>query len=413
MAKREIPYGYIEDGKIYLNAYLDYPARLIGEVKDDDEDASVQYFINKFDQFEQKVSEIERLIDESVNKGSFLMKLLHMLDSVGSHDGLGDYIPLIKRMRKLEVVLNQIIDQNRQRNTDIKRALMLELEDALEVADWKAATDLILDIKSRWVKTGNASEEFHDGFEERFAYLINDFFERKKEFYDERRKLTDLRVKKYMDLIDRAYKSKPEEISTIQEEWKEVGKIPSMKFKELQMKFNRAVKKGGYGRTERAYASPEEQKENFKAKQEIIEQLKEYNLTVTDHTANEVKQLKSKWRQIGNVPKDVYRSQQEEFNMLSDMLLELGFVQGLAANRDEEYDQRNSREQVRVQIKYLRDLLTRDEKELQTYFDNASNFQSDRGSFGKMVDQKLVQQKHKVQVKKALLRKLKQSLDTI
>jgi hypothetical protein len=341
------------------------------------------------------------------------MKLRHMLDSVGSHDGLGDYLPLIDRMKDLEGTLNEIIDQNRKRNTDIKRALMLELEEALKVADWKASTELVLDIKSRWVKTGNASEEFQESFEARFAYLLNDFFERKKDFYDERRKLIDIRVQKYADLIDRAYQSKPDDLSSIQEEWKIVGKIPSVKFKELQMKFNRAVKKAGYSRIERPYASPEEQNENYEQKQALIEQLKGYNLGVTDEIVIEVKKLKSRWRQIGNVPREVYRPQQDEFNTLSDMLLELSFVQGLAANRDEGYDQKNSREQVRVQMKYLRDLLARDEKELQTYFDNASNFQSQRGNFGKMVDQKLVQQKHKVQVKKSLLRKLKQSLDTI
>lgn len=164
---------------------------------------------------------------------------------------------------------------------------------------------------------------------------------------------------------------------------------------------------------ERRFASPEEQAENYKLKQEIIAQLKSYSLDIDDSTTSEIKDLKSKWRQIGNVPKDVYRSQQEEFSMLSDMLLELGFVKRLAAGRDEGYEQKNSREQVRVQMKLLRDLLSRDERELQTYYDNASNFQSQRGNFGKMVDQKLVQQKHKVQVKKGLLRKLKQSLDSI
>ncbi|MEQ9301393.1 MAG: DUF349 domain-containing protein [Cyclobacteriaceae bacterium] len=413
MAKKEIPYGYIEDDKIHLKAYLDFSDRVIGEVKEDDEDASVQYFINRFDQFKEKVSDLERLIEESENKGSFLMKLRHMLDSVGQHDGLGDYVPLINRMKEVEASLNEIISQNRQRNTEIKRALMLELEEALKVADWKASTELVLDIKSRWVKTGNALEEFQEGFEERFAYLLNDFFERKKEFYEERRKLIDIRVQKYTDLIDRAYQSKPDELSAIQEEWREVGKVPSIKFKELQMKFSRAVKKAGYSRTERPYASPEEQQQNYEQKQAIIQQLKDYNLTVTDDTADEVKQLKSKWRQIGNVPREVYRPQQEEFSTLSDMLLELSFVKRLAENRDEGYEQKNSREQVRVQMKLLRDLLSRDERELQTYYDNASNFQSQRGNFGKMVDQKLVQQKHKVQVKKGLLRKMKQSLDTI
>jgi len=413
LAKKEIPYGYIEDGKIYLKAYLDYANREIGEVKDDDDEASVQYFVNRFSQLEEKVDELEKLIEESVNKGSFLMKLKHMLDSIGQHDGLGDYIPLIDRMKALEEKLNVIINQNRQRNTDIKRSLMQELDEALKVADWKASTELVLDIKSRWVKTGNASEEFHQDFEDRFAYLLDDFFDRKKEYYEERRKLVDLRIQKYSELIDRTYKSKPEDLPTIQEEWKEVGKVPASRYKELQMKFNRAVKKASFQRSERRFASPEEQAENYKLKQQIIEQLKAYNLEVDESIISEVKEMKSKWRQIGNVPRDVYRPQQEEFSLLSDMLMELGFVKRLAANRDEGYEQKNSREQVRVQIKLLRDLLSRDERELQTYYDNASNFQSQRGGFGKMVDQKLVQQKHKVQVKKSLLRKLKQSLDTI
>ena len=70
-------YGYIKEGNVYLSAYMEFPDRLIGVVKDSEE-ASIDYFVDRFEKVEQKIANVAKSIEESANKGSYLMKLIHM-----------------------------------------------------------------------------------------------------------------------------------------------------------------------------------------------------------------------------------------------------------------------------------------------------------------------------------------------
>ncbi len=417
MAKKEIPFGYIQDGKIYLNAFLDFPERLIGEVKDNDDEASVNYFIDRFEQYKAKVEELERLIHDTENKGSYLMKLRHMKDNIHMQDGLGDYEPLLTKLEGLEEVLLEVIQKNRVRNTDIKRALLMELEEAVKIVDWKEATDKVLDIKARWVKTGNASEELNDGFEQKFSLQLDDFFDRKKAYFEERKQLTDIRVKKYEDIIQKLKRGevhKREALEAIKFEWKEVGKIPAFKYKALQREFNFLLKKAADPRRQ-AFDIPseEQQHKNLEAKNALIAELQSLDEKDFEGGLMSLKSIKNRWKAIGMVPKSQYREQQELFNQLADTLREQFFLEKIAINRDKNYEQKNSREQVRVKMKILKDLLYRDEKELQTFYENLQKVSAQKSSFNKMLDKKLIQQKHKIQIKKALLKSLKASLDQI
>ena len=73
----EHPFGHIVDGKIYRKAFLNFPEREIGEVRESPEE-SLAFFEERFKTAELKVTEIEKQIASNENKGSFLAKLLHM-----------------------------------------------------------------------------------------------------------------------------------------------------------------------------------------------------------------------------------------------------------------------------------------------------------------------------------------------
>ena len=82
-------FGYISDGKVYLKGYFEYPDRQIGEVKVSPE-ASVKYFRDRFETARQKVDELYTLVETALNKGSYLMKLIHLRQYLAEFDGLGD-----------------------------------------------------------------------------------------------------------------------------------------------------------------------------------------------------------------------------------------------------------------------------------------------------------------------------------
>ena len=108
----EHPYGYIKDNKVYLKGFLGQDDRVIGEVKED-EVSTLNYFEARFEQLKEKVEKLKSDIHENQNKGSFLMKLIHLKESLMKADALGDFIPLIEDLTKEEEFLNEIIQANR------------------------------------------------------------------------------------------------------------------------------------------------------------------------------------------------------------------------------------------------------------------------------------------------------------
>src|SRR5690606_7262899 len=104
----EHPYGYIKEGKVYLKGFLGQEDRLIGEVKED-EASTIKYFEVRFQTVKEKVEQLKKDIEENQNKGSFLMKLIHLRNSLMNYDALGDFVPLIEELNGLEITLEEII----------------------------------------------------------------------------------------------------------------------------------------------------------------------------------------------------------------------------------------------------------------------------------------------------------------
>ncbi len=143
----EHPYGYIKDGKVFLKGFLGKSDREIGEVKED-EASTLSYFEARFEQIKEKVDKLKNDIQENQNKGSFLMKLIHLRDSLFESDALGDFIPLIEELNQQEAFLNEIILANRAKNLEVKKALILEAEALKNDTDWKETAEKLKEDSS-------------------------------------------------------------------------------------------------------------------------------------------------------------------------------------------------------------------------------------------------------------------------
>ncbi len=421
MERKEIPFGFIEDEKIYLKGQLGNEDREIGVVKDGNEDASIQYFVDRFEVLTGKIDELEQNIKTVENKGSFLMKLVHLRTSLTAYDGLGDYAPLTDRLNELEVYLNELISQNRTRNTDIKKALLSELDEALLVSDWKLATEKIKDIKLRWLKTGKAEDKYNEDFENEFNTNVNGFFDRKKAHHEEKKRIIGERVGQYKQLIyDLKALSKEDDIFTaekkakgINDQWQALGKIPSFHYTPLirtykreQSNFQKIV--SAVKRAARDSADPQE---NLVRKLALLDQAKKIEFDTSKDAVRESRDLMDEWKTIGRLPKEHAKEVTERFMVICDKIQERRFLENLAKGTDDDYDSKNNREQISLKMRLMRDLLIRDERDLRSFYDNMEKMNPQRGTFNKVIANKLVNQKRKVIVKKEILRELKMMLN--
>lgn len=400
-------YGYIKNGKVYRNAFLNFPEKEIGTVKDSEE-ATIQYFTDRFQNLLDEIAEVQDKIESQSNKGSFLMKVINLKESLPTMDGLGDFESVHNKLGEIESELNTYIDQNRHKNLQIKTALLEELKSVASSHEWKSATEAIKEIQQKWIKTGAVDSEHKDKIEGEYKQLTNQFFERKSAFYAEIEKMMQEKEADYEEFLKKAkekitkgssnFKTLKADLMT---EWKELGKIRHEKHATFWEEFQRLLKSAmkpsrGMGQGK---ASVEE---NIKRRQEILDKLSVLSESLEPKI--NLNQVRKEWKMAGFVPKQKNYEMNETFHRLTSLISEKIFLGQLLQKKARKDMSEQDLEKLRIRLLY--DLLNRDVAELKTFEENVEKFNTAKG-LDHLLDQKLFQQKRKVEVKKEILDQLK------
>lgn len=419
----ENQYGIIREDKVYRKAQEGFPEKEIGEVKDT-EAAALEYYEQRFRNLEEKVNQLEQDVHATANKGSYLMKLLHMKETLPDYDGLGDFIALHNRLEKLEEHIQEVIEQNRKRNLEIKTALLAEGEQLEQVSNWKEASEFAKDLKMRWLKTGSLDPEHQEIYEEKFNGLINDFFERRNAFFEDRNQMMNERVAQYGAIIEKAKKIVAEQdareaaeaIKALQVEWKEIGQVPAQKRTELWKDFQQVVKPV-FARRKPQQGTGQVRREQYKPaspgvlqeKQALLKKLQA--LDSHDKASLEKAQaLQEEFKNLGFMGGPEGSAVNNAFFQTLGLIKEKNFLHKLAQAKAQGFAEKDEKEQAKIKLRLLRDLLSRDERELQNFKDNLSNLNTGKNRVNKMMDAKLRLQEKKVKVKRMLQEELQARL---
>ncbi|TFV93302.1 DUF349 domain-containing protein [Algoriphagus kandeliae] len=411
------PYGYIKDNKVFLKGFLGKPDREIGEVKED-EASTIAYFEDRFEQIKEKVEKLKTDIQENQNKGSFLMKLIHLRDSLYASDALGDFVPLIEELNQQENYLNEIIQSNRAKNLEIKKALIQEAEALKDDTDWKQTTEAFKDLKMRWIKTGPVEKEIQEEIEAQFNDAVQHFFENRRHYYEGMALQAEENIKVYEALVVQAREAHdlPDakmafEISKrIQKEWKAAGKVPAEKRQPLWDEFSRLNNRifSRYKRT----LNPGPQmhpREVMKKVETLTEEIKKLASKDSSYELiQRAKEIQQEWRKLPpRKPKEA-NLLARSFQFFSDVVFEKAFLNKLIHNKYPDFDSKSQQEQDHIRTSLLKDLLHRDQTEYETAQDNSGNFRVQTGDFEIMMKKKLFGLKRKVDVKNHILKQLSQ-----
>jgi hypothetical protein len=419
-------YGYVRNNKVYLRGFLGYPDRQIGEVKQSVE-ASVNYFRDRFETAKQKVDELYRLVEEALNKGSYLMKLLHLRQYLIEFDGLGDYPALLERLDTLEAELRTTIVQNRNRNLEIKRALLQEAEALADSTDWKETSEKFKELKAKWIKTGAVDKEYEEETEVRFDAIVNGFFDRRKAYFELKNEISRKRVARYEDLVRQAMYLKDStdldvtasKFKRLQEQWKKVGKVPKMMagttwedFKKANdIFFERYKKAKGQSGNYVKRVDPK------KLAQEKICKEAEELLQSSDiiQASERAKQLLMEWKNVGVIPKYQDKQLADRFRAACDKIFEMNYLMRVVKRKNFFFDKKPIADQLQIKISIMSDLIRKDKMELDTYEGNVDgmNMMNKSQTMDKMVVSKLNVQKRKISVKELLLNQFKAELAAI
>ncbi len=411
----EHPFGYIKETKVYLKGFLGQPDRIIGEVKED-EASTLKYFEERFISVKEKVDNLKKDIEENQNKGSFLMKLIHLRDSLMQYDALGDFIPLIDELNHLEKYLEEIIKKNREKNLEIKKGLVLEAEALKNDTDWKKTTEEFKNQKLRWIKTGPVEKEYEEALETSFDGAVNTFFENRKQFFEGLALQAEENIKVYEALVRQAQDAfnMPDakhafEISKkIQKQWKESGKVPAEKRQPLWDEFSK-LNNRIFSRFRRTMESGPQlnPREMLKKMEEMNSAMKKLSSQETSpQVLSLAKKLQAEWKALPpRKPKEsnlIMRS----FIFNTEIVFEKAFLDKLANSKNPDFREKTESEQNQIKTTIIKDLIFRDQNELDTVKENSEKFRTQEDDFETMLRRKLSAYKRKVDVKNSILKEL-------
>jgi hypothetical protein len=415
-------YGYVNDSKVFLKGYLDFPDRQIGEVKRTEQEA-IDYFKNRFNIVLNKVEQLEREIDEALNKGSYLTKLIQLQRKLKSFDALGDFVPLLRRLEEKEEYLKSLIEVNQLKNLEIKRALIEDVKVAAAVTDYATATDQIQEIKAKWIRTGPVDKEYQEEIETTFQQILDDFFQRRRDYFDEQNKLNQHRIEEYEKLIkitktlsyakdlDEAYAKARD----VRNAWNNIGEVPPKRFFKVNKAYRHFLKLF-YDK----YNAAKGIEPKVRIDPRIVEQQKllaqaETLLRSPDiiEASQEAKVLLSKWKEIKIPFKLADKELAERFRMVCDKIFELSYLARVISRKYPAFDLKSPEEQLRTKYRELEWLTKREKSDLefaQLEFDRTATGdpEQDKQAVGRINIQK-----RKVQMKERILIEFERKLKAI
>jgi hypothetical protein len=415
-------YGYAKDGKVFLKGYLDMADREIGVVRNS-EDESLQYFINRFAIAERKALQLLGDIDTAQNKGSYLTKLTQLRKDLLAFDGLGDFIPLLKKLDVAELELRELILNNQLKNLEIKRALIEDLKAATVVEneeEWQIATDKVVEIKNKWLKTGPVDKMFQDEIEQEFANLNDTFFQNRREYYAEKNRLIDERLatlEKYVDESRQLSYSHDFDISMnrikeIQNLWKNIGAVPARKGSKLYKRFRRNVDKffERYNNAKGIVRQPRIDP-NIQILQDMV---REGEVLLQDQpnmstSAEKAKEMLVKWKATVLKVKNVDRNLAERFRMICDKIFELNYLFRVISYRHPDLFTKPRLDQLKIMINQMDYMSKKEKTELDSFIISVSGY----GEIPKDDQKKIDTQKRKIGVKEVLLGDFKKELEVL
>jgi len=225
--------------------------------------------------------------------------------------------------------IRQQEEENLAKKTELCEKVEAITTDELKTsAEWEAKSKEIIDIQAEWKTIGFAPKAMNVKIFERFRTACDQFFTAKNEFFTSMKERFQENIAKKEALVKAAqelqdsteWKKTADKLIELQKVWKTVGMVPRKIGDQLWADFLAACNKFFEARNAATAGERNEQQENLKNKQGIIEQLKQLLENGADDLQQQVQKLTEQYNAIGHVP---FKEKDKLFREYHDTLDEL------------------------------------------------------------------------------------------
>jgi len=208
------------------------------------------------------------------------------------------------------------IRDEQQNNLNAKTLLCEKAEElaTLNIAthkDWDDKSKELIELQKIWKLIGYAPKKDNNKIYTRFRSACDDFFDRKREYYNSFKEEQNNNFQQKTELCIQAealkdntdWKTTTEEFINLQNEWKKIGPVPRKHSDALWKRFRTACNFFFDKKKEYFESIDSVQDENLRRKNELIEKIEnfvfeeDYDLNLTA-----LKDFQKEWTEIGHVP---------------------------------------------------------------------------------------------------------------
>lgn len=229
-------------------------------------------------------------------------------------------------------------EQLRQ-NLEAKTQLCEKAEEIVAVADkidspreWEEKSKELVEVQQLWKTIGFAPKKDNNKIYERFRGACDKFFELKRDYFKDYKseQHNNLQLKTELCLQAEALKNSTEwkkttdEFIKIQKRWKEIGPVPRKQSDIIWKRFRAACDEFFVNKSKHFHSIDDEQDNNLKQKQLIIDELKEFSPSQEggEQTFKALQEFQRRWAEIGHVPFKEKDRVNQEFRGLINKLFD-------------------------------------------------------------------------------------------
>ena len=228
------------------------------------------------------------------------------------------------------------IEEEQKANYDAKVAICEKMEEIVNepvnsINAYQKKSNEVNELFNLWKQVGPIHKKQSDEIWNRFKGSMNSFFDSKKEFFS---KLKVQQMENYNkklqicveveNLVDSTeWKKTTDYIKKLQEEWKNIGPVPKRHSDKIWKRFRTACDAFFKNKSEHFSSIKGKEDDNLKAKQQVIENIKAYELKKDRNENMEaIRGFQREWMSIGHVPMKMKDALQKEYRDLIDGLFD-------------------------------------------------------------------------------------------
>ncbi|NOR75129.1 MAG: DUF349 domain-containing protein [Draconibacterium sp.] len=203
-----------------------------------------------------------------------------------------------------------------KKNLNAKTALCEKVEEISisEISsyrDWDEKSKELVELQKVWRTIGFAPKKDNNKIYERFRTACDKFFDAKRDFYAKNKEIQQNNMQLKIDLCVQAealkdnddWKKTTQDFINIQKKWKEIGPIPRKHSDNVWKRFRAACDLFFDKKSEHFSGMDNEQDENLKKKEELIEQANNFkSVGNVDDNLKSLKDFQRQWTEVGHVP---------------------------------------------------------------------------------------------------------------